>query len=256
MGFCILRVEKIKSVTKGNSRMKHNRREIECPTANTSKKNVTVICNEQSMENAKKTFREIFRKMTEGQKIRKNAVHAVEVLMTFSPGSIKPENETEWAKSSIHWLAKTLGGYNNIIDAQIHRDEKTTHIHAIVIPIDEKGKLNARAFLGGTRDKMSDIQTSYGKEMERFGLERGISKKITKAQHKTSQQWHAENAQKEARLQTYEEKFGKEKDWEIDKAISFKKRESEIEKEIVSESSKTSQIDKKEYIKENVFRDD
>lgn len=251
MAFCILRIEKIKSVTKGNARLKHNRREVECPTADKNKENSYFVCNDHSEEYRGKTFREIFKEKTEGQKIRKNAVHAVEILMTFSPGSIKEENEEEWARKSIEWVAKMLGGYDNIIDAQLHRDEKTTHIHAIVVPIDSKGKLNAREFLGGIRDRMSDIQTSYAKEMEKFGLERGISKKITKAQHKTSQQWHAENARKEARLQTYEEKFGKEKNWWIDEAISFKKRESEIEKELASGSSQTLSELNKENNKEN-----
>ena len=255
MAYSIMRMEKIKSVSKGNARLKHSRRELDCPTANKekSKENFYFICNEHSQEYREKKFGEIFKEITNGQKIRKNAVCAVEILMTFTPEAIKPEQEEEWAKESIRWVAKTLGGYDNIIDAQVHRDEKTTHIHAFVVPIDEKGKLNARKFLGGTSNRMSEIQTSYAKEMERFGLERGISKKITHAHHKSSQQWHAENARKEARLQAYEEKFGTEKDWDFDDVIAFQKKESEIERQIESETPKTPQNESIENLKAKVF---
>ena len=57
---------------------------------------------------------------------------------------------------------------------------KRPHIHAVIVPIDEKGKLNARGYFGG-REKMRGMQDSFAKQMQPLGLERGI--KGSKARH-------------------------------------------------------------------------
>ena len=214
--------------------MQHNRRAVECPTANKNISNKYLLVSEESRDYREKNFRQILKEKTEGQKIRKNAVMAIETVMTFSPGAVKPEDIREWAAASISWLGSEFGGRQNIVDAVLHLDEKTPHIHAFIIPIDEKGKLNAREFLGGTKDRLSRLQTSYAKDMERFGLDRGICKTITKAQHKASQKFHAEQAEKEVRLQTYEKVFGKEKEWEFDQFEGFIKARKEIENELLN----------------------
>ena len=220
--YAILRMEKIKSVTKGGARLKHNRRQIECPTANKEKENKTLLVSPTAKEDKKKSFKEMFKERVGDQRIRKNAVHAIEVVMTFSPGAILgEENIKKWAFDSVRWLADTFGGRQNVVDSQLHLDEATPHIHSIVIPIDEKGKLNAREFLGGTRNRMVELQTKYAEAMKEHGLERGISKQITKAQHKASTKYHAEQAEKESRLQAYETVFGTEKEWDFDKFVKF-----------------------------------
>ena len=53
--------------------------------------------------------------------------------------------------------------------------EATPHIHAMITPIDRESgepKFNAKKWLGG-RQLMTQMQTSYGKAMEQFGLRRG-----------------------------------------------------------------------------------
>ena len=124
-----------------------------------------------------------------------------------------------WSQASIDWVKKTFG--DNIIDAQLHLDETTPHIHTFVIPLDDKGKLNARAFLGGTRDRMVELQTSYAEAVKSFGLERGISKQITHATYKNSLRWHAENEQKEVSLQAYREVFGTASEWDFETQNKF-----------------------------------
>ena len=237
--FAILRFEKIKSANQGHAHMQHNRRAVECPTAAKNINNKILLVSEESRGYREKNFRQILKEKTKGQKVRKNAVMAIETVMTFSPNAVKSEDLKEWTAASINWLGSEFGGRQNIVDAVLHLDEQTPHIHAFVIPIDENGKLNARKFLGGTKDRLSQLQTSYAKDMERFGLDRGICKAITKAQHQASKRFHAEQAEKEVRLHTYEKVFGKEKEWEFDQFQSFIKARKEIENELLnSENSR------------------
>ena len=227
--YAIMRMEKIKSVAQGTVRLKHSRREIECPTAMPGQHNKLLANSPHMHEYKKKSFKEIFRERLKDQKIRKNAVHAVEVVLTFSPGAISDEQIPAWVWANMRWLEKTFGDPKNIIDARLHLDETTPHIHAFVLPIDERGKLNARAFLGGTNNRMSELQTSYAKAMQSFNLERGISKKITKAQHQSSLRWQAEQDKKEVRLKTYEKVFGTEPEWDFAKFVEFQTTQSDIE---------------------------
>ena len=222
MGYAILRVEKIKSVVAANGRLKHNRRQTECLTTKPGKKNVCVILNEQMRKDKHKSFREIFHERVKGQKIRKNAVIAVEVILTFSPGAVPDEKLRDWVNANAKWLKSTFAE-NNIISCHLHNDQKTNHLHSILLLRDENGKLNARKFLGGTRQRMIELQTSYAKAMEPFGLERGISREVTKSRHQSTKRWLNMQAEKEARLSAYETKFGTEDTWNFDDMLEFRK---------------------------------
>lgn len=120
------------------------------------------------------------------------------------------------------WLRKTFEE-NNIIDCTLHMDEKTPHIHAMIIPCDTRGKLNARHFIGGTRVKMSELQSDYAEAMRVHGLERGICRELSKSRHESSLRWHQRQAEKEARLYAYEKKYGTENDWDFDTVIEFRR---------------------------------
>lgn len=241
MGYAILRVEKIKSVVAANGRLKHNRRQTECLTTNPGKKNVCVILNEQMRKDKHKSFQEIFHERVKEQKIRKNAVIAVEVVLAFSPGAVPDEKLRDWVYANAKWLKDTFGE-KNIIDCQLHRDQKVPHLHCILILRDEKGKLSSRAYLGGTRCVMANLQTLYAKAMEPFGLSRGVSREITRARHTSTKKWLNMQAEKEARLSAYETKFGTENDWDFDEMLEFRQLIRKEEK--VSESTPLIEKDK------------
>ena len=69
---------------------------------------------------------------------------------------------------------------NRIISATAHLDEVTPHIHAHMVPIDKRGKLNASAFFGSPK-LLREWQDEYAQAMKPLGLERGI--KGSKATH-------------------------------------------------------------------------
>lgn len=136
-------------------------------------------------------------------KLRKDGVLAVEHLMTASPehfgASVKQaangekevwlqvEKWNSFQKASIDWL-KERYGEKNLVNVTCHLDEQTPHIHAIVVPIDQKGKLNCKSFLGG-REKLRDMQSSFAQVHQAAGLERGIEG--SQARHTTVKDFYA-----------------------------------------------------------------
>ena len=117
------------------------------------------------------------------EKRRKNAVLAVEHVLTASPEFFRdktPDEVMAWARASVASMEE-FWGKDNVVSAVLHLDEATPHIHLYTVPIDPKtGRLNARGFIGG-RDKLSALQDHYAKDMAVFGLERGV--KGSKAKH-------------------------------------------------------------------------
>jgi hypothetical protein len=135
-------------------------------------------------------------------KPKKNAVLCIEHLIAFSPdfvhfikedgnddpipradgeprpSRIIPVSEVDadrlvaFVDKTLAWLDKRYG-LENVVNVQLHLDESSPHIHATVVPVDERGKLNCRAFLGG-REKMRDMQSSIAEEMAPLGLIRGV----------------------------------------------------------------------------------
>ncbi len=129
-------------------------------------------------------------------KIRKDAVKAFEVLMTFSKDD--GIDVDAWEKQSIEWLKKTFDvapdSKSNIIHAVCHKDEPgNVHIHAMVVPIDERGSLNARRWTNGSR-MLSELQTTYAESVADLGLERGL--RGSSAKHKDLRKLYAETNNK------------------------------------------------------------
>lgn len=147
-------------------------------------------------------------------KPRKNAVLCIEHLIAVSPdflhffkedGNYSPRptaETTSWllpmsqvdedrlnglVDHTLAWLDKTYGR-ENVVNVQLHLDESSPHFHATVVPVDERGKLNCRAFLGG-REKMRAMQTSIAEEMAPLGLIRGVEG--SKAHHQEVKRFYA-----------------------------------------------------------------
>ena len=124
------------------------------------------------------------------EKRRSDAVLCIEHLITASPdwSGWGTKKEEEFFKKSLEFLNKKYGK-ENVVACSIHRDETTPHLIVYVVPIDEKGGLNAKKWLGG-RSKLSQTQTDFANEVKNLGLERGLEN--SKARHKTIKQFYAE----------------------------------------------------------------
>jgi hypothetical protein len=114
------------------------------------------------------------------EKVRKNAVHAVELVFTASPEF--SGNWDAYLEDCGKW-AVDLFGEKNVLHIARHNDEMTPHGHVLVMPLKD-GKLNAKAFIGGSRDKMAELQDDFFQKVGKsYGLERGHSRAETKARH-------------------------------------------------------------------------
>lgn len=107
--------------------------------------------------------------------VRKNGVLAFEVLCTVPKD--KGIDIEEWKKRTMEWLHDTFDvasdGKSNILHAIYHGDEVgNCHIHALVVPIDERGRLNARRFTGGASE-MARHQARYNEYIKDLGIRRG-----------------------------------------------------------------------------------
>jgi hypothetical protein len=139
-----------------------------------------------------------------GCTVRTNAVLAVEHVLTVSPEFLNfhkgeangkaalmgsptdRERLTGFRDRALEW-AEERYGKDNVVNAVLHLDEKTPHLHIVVVPIDERGRLNCRSYLGG-KDKMRAMQTSFAEKMEPLGLVRGVEG--SKSQHQTIQRFY------------------------------------------------------------------
>lgn len=189
--FAILRIQKIKSLGGLAGRARHNLRQIETPNADPNRKNIVRGPGTAAEVTA------AWRTATEGLTVRKNAVYAVEYLLTASPEFFKTASaakRVEWAKKSLKFIEDKHGA-ENVLSAVLHLDETTPHWQILVVPLDtaprtdKKTKkleafrgLNARAFFGGA-EMMSKLQDDYHAQVAGLGLERGL--KGSKAKHQS-----------------------------------------------------------------------
>lgn len=186
MAYAIMRCEKIKNMGRLGGSFLHAFRERETLNADSTRTagNVDYFARnaEEAMTRAKLTLPE---------KIRKNGVIAVEYLFTASPEWFKTATSAqkkEFFDRSVDWLAEKYGRAH-IITATVHNDETTPHLTAVVIPIDPRGKLNARGFIGGA-EKLRKDQDTYAAAVSSLGLVRGI--RGSKARHSDIKNWYGE----------------------------------------------------------------
>jgi hypothetical protein len=113
------------------------------------------------------------------QTIRKNAVLAVEAIISASPEYFRPDEPDRagywekdrleaWRKAVEPWIAEN---FPHAISVVLHLDEASPHYQILDIPLDAAGKLNCRGKFGGTLDEW---QTRAAEPVAHLGIERGI----------------------------------------------------------------------------------
>jgi Plasmid recombination enzyme len=190
MPYAIVRIAKLKASNIAGSGM-HVSRTRSTPNADRSKleDNQTLIHNGDIDLALAEVVEQKINSTLQTRKIRTDAVHCVEMLLTASPEYFRPDHPAdygayesakleEWKQATVKWLKQEYG--SRIVRAELHMDEATPHIHAYLVPTDSQGQLNCKKMFGG-RSKMFALQDSYSKAMKPLGLERGI--KGSRAEH-------------------------------------------------------------------------
>lgn len=168
--YAIMRCEKIKSRASLTRALQHNTRERIPRNAKTDIKERVMTLYSNDMANYEDAFKNA----------RKNAVYGVEWLFTASDMSNIDLNQ--WGKDNLEWVAKEMGK-ENILNASIHLDETTPHMHILVVPR-YNDKLNCRHYLGGTKYKMRELQDNYFDRVGiNYDLQRGQDKVKTNTYH-------------------------------------------------------------------------
>lgn len=200
MGYCFVTAEKIKSLGTLTSKYMHNYRKVTVENAdpNLDHLNEELVALPLDKFGKQTTYKDFFKERIESldyyknHKIRHDQVYAMEVVSTFSR---EEDIDIEaWKKKNVEWLQKTFNqagdGRNNIASVVFHADEPgNVHCHAIVIPIDPRGRLNAKHYTGGYKI-MREMQNSYAEDMKEFGLERGLEG--GQAKHKDIRKYYAD----------------------------------------------------------------
>lgn len=185
MGYAILRVKKLKSLSNVASLIQHIQRSRFTPNADPEKEHVSLTTGD-GLQKAKACIEQ-------HRTPKRDSAVAVEVMMTMSPDDgarmrLSGEVDT-WTSKNLSWLEREFG-HGSVTHAELHLDETTPHIHAIVQPIDERNRLNVNAIIGGGsgREKLRKLQTSYAEAMKEFGLERGVEG--SRARHEDVQRFY------------------------------------------------------------------
>ncbi len=109
-------------------------------------------------------------------KTRKDAVKAVEILCTASPeffnGNELNEKSMAFCKQATTFIYDRFGR-NNVMSIDVHLDEKTPHIHFVIVPITMDNKLSAKTVCGNRKDYQK-LQDDFSNKMKDLGLKRGI----------------------------------------------------------------------------------
>jgi hypothetical protein len=204
MAFAILRTAKLKTAGNCGGLNNHLERKMEVPNAD---QELTYL-NSRQVGSGDLVKDVASRLQAAGiEKPRKNAVMAIEHLMTASPEAFRfsKSKDTQTGKPTLAGSKEDIQRWNgfvkgcrqwlhtqydahNLVNFTVHLDEQTPHIHAIVVPIDAKGKLNCRAYLGG-REKLRAMQSSFADVHQGNGLQRGIEG--SQARHTTVKQFYA-----------------------------------------------------------------
>lgn len=122
------------------------------------------------------------------QHIRRGGIIAYEAVLSASPTFFSKGTPQEQEKRLAEWTAAqvefviTQFGERRIVSLVLHLDELTPHMHLVVLPLQQKvdtrlAEAPPRWSLVGTvisgPGKFQELQTRYGRAMERLGLTRG-----------------------------------------------------------------------------------
>lgn len=132
--------------------------------------------------------------------LRKDAVTHLSVVLTGSHEDMTEiaKDKTkfnDWVTDNYRFVGERFG-FNNVVEFAIHMDERTPHIHCVVVPLTADGRLSAKEVMGDRR-KMTELQESYGAAMEeKHGLKRGV--KGSTATHDSVREYYARIEQHKA----------------------------------------------------------
>ena len=161
-------------------------------------------------------------------KVRSNQNTCIEIIFSGSPETMcamSQEQVNSWAQDTLAW-AQARWGYENVVSATLHCDEKTPHMHVIVVPIVQgqsrrsasKERMDAAMGIDTkkyktdttrnrlcanevyTKPLLYGYHTSYAETVgEKYGLSRGVRAELgSYKKHTTSIEYNRQLAEEAA----------------------------------------------------------
>ena len=184
--FCVFRSEKLKSHKDVTNVLKEQQRSEDYDSKRADKNLSVNNTYSWDYEFSQKLYDDYLPK-----KYRKDAVVGLMFVVTTSNEFENPEDEEQYYRKAVAFIRQRFG---KVVGWAIHRDETSTHLQAVTIPLVD-GKLNAKKLIGGSKHRMQEIQQEFYEQVGKpFGLERG--KENSQAQHKTVEEKHKEELRK------------------------------------------------------------
>ena len=202
------------------------------------------------------------------KKVRSNQNTCIEIIFSGSPETMcamSQEQVNNWANDTLAW-ARGRWGYENVVSATLHCDEKTPHMHVIVVPIVQgqsrrsasKEKLDAAKGVDTkkyktdttrnrlcanevyTKPLLYGYHTSYAETVgEKYGLSRGVRAELGSYKKHTSsieynRQLAEETAEKERLISELTADYA-----ELTSAVRTVAGQLSAQKETISQQEKT-----------------
>lgn len=197
MAYAIIRIAKLTSQAHAHNATTHNYRQHEVSNADPAAQHP----NREYLNHAKTdywTLAEARIAEVVTRKVRADQVRAVEVIMTGSPegfirdkeGRAADYSKSKWAGDNLRFLQEKYGK-QNVVSFTLHQDEKTPHVHAVIVPITPDGRLSAKDTF--TRQSLRELQTDYAQAMAPHGFERGVEH--SQAEHQSMRRQYGQEAQ-------------------------------------------------------------
>jgi hypothetical protein len=197
MAYAIIRIAKLTSQVHAHNATTHNYRQREVPNAEKEAQHP----NREYINHAQTdywTLAEARIAEVVTRKVRADQVRAVEVIMTGSPeafvrdkdGRAADYSKSKWAQDNLNFLKEKFGA-KNVVSFTLHQDEKTPHVHAVVVPITPDGRLSAKDTF--TRESLRQLQTDYAQAMQPHGMSRGVEH--SQAEHQPMRRQYGQEAE-------------------------------------------------------------
>lgn len=206
MGTGIVRHEKVTSTSGMYACEMHNRRY----TVQHSNKDIDPALSHRNvcLLRAEGSYTEAFERLiaaeyTGTRKIRKDAVRMVETLYTASPEffeGLDDEQTIRYFQACLAFAQKESGGH--VVEAVVHMDEQTPHMHLVWVPLDSQGKLRWKSFFPAI-EALQRFQDRFHREVAaHWGLERGERRDLASdarplKRHKSTAALKAETAREQ-----------------------------------------------------------
>lgn len=176
MGFAVVHMMKIKSGAVGGIQS-HNNREHE-PKTNPD---VDMLRSHENYDlvpcdNYRRAIKEKLSDLVEsGRAVRKDAVVVCNFIVTSDSDTMEAlgaDRQRAFFEDAVKWFSDRYGA-DRVLNATVHMDENTPHLHIGVMPITQDGRLSAKAIF--TKTELKAIQTEFARDVgARYGLERGV----------------------------------------------------------------------------------